>query len=58
MDFTNLDHSHNPLIGRPQRACGAAGMAAPLLATRNGIAPPTLNLEDPDPECDLDYVPN
>jgi 3-oxoacyl-[acyl-carrier-protein] synthase II len=46
------------LIGHPQGACGAAGMAATLLAMRDGIAPPTINLEDPDPECDLDYVPN
>ncbi len=46
------------LIGHPQGACGAAGMAAALLAMRDGIAPPTINLEDPDPECDLDYVPN
>jgi 3-oxoacyl-[acyl-carrier-protein] synthase II len=46
------------LIGHPQGACGAAGVAATLLAMRDGIAPPTINLEDPDPECDLDYVPN
>ena len=46
------------LIGHPQGACGAAGMAATLLAMRDGLAPPTLNLEDPDPECDLDYIPN
>jgi 3-oxoacyl-[acyl-carrier-protein] synthase II len=46
------------LIGHPQGACGAAGMAATLLAMRDSIAPPTINLDDPDPECDLDYVPN
>jgi 3-oxoacyl-[acyl-carrier-protein] synthase II len=46
------------LIGHPQGACGAAGMAATLLAMRDGVVPPTINLEDPDPECDLDYVPN
>jgi 3-oxoacyl-[acyl-carrier-protein] synthase II len=46
------------LIGHPQGACGAAGMAATLLAMRDGLAPPTLNLEDPDPECDLDYIPH
>jgi len=46
------------LIGHPQGACGAAGVAATLLAMRDGLAPPTINLEDPDPECDLDYIPN
>lgn len=45
------------LIGHPQGACGAAGVAATLLAMRDGVAPPTINLEDPDPECDLDYIP-
>src|ERR1700722_6312963 len=46
------------LIGHPQGACGAAGVAATLLGMRDGILPPTINLEDPDPECDLDYIPN
>jgi 3-oxoacyl-[acyl-carrier-protein] synthase II len=46
------------LIGHPQGACGAAGLAATLLAMRDGIAHPTLNLSDPDPDCDLDYIPN
>ncbi|HEX4277500.1 MAG TPA: beta-ketoacyl-[acyl-carrier-protein] synthase family protein [Bryobacteraceae bacterium] len=45
------------LIGHPQGACGAAGVAAILLGMRDGVVPPTINLEDPDPECDLDYVP-
>ncbi len=44
------------LIGHPQGACGAAGVAATLLAMRDGILPPTANLEVPDPECDLDYI--
>ncbi len=44
------------LIGHPQGACGAAGVAATLLAMRDGLAPPTINLDDPDPECDLDYI--
>ena len=44
------------LIGHPQGACGAAGMAATLLAMRDGVAPPTINVEEPDPKCDLDYV--
>lgn len=46
------------LIGHPQGASGAAGAAATLLGMRDGIAPPTINLEDQDPECDLDYIPN
>jgi len=45
------------LIGHPQGACGAAGIAATLLAMRDGVLPPTANLEVPDPECDLDYIP-
>ena len=44
------------LIGHPQGACGAAGVAATLLAMRDGVAAPTINVEDPDPECDLDYI--
>jgi 3-oxoacyl-[acyl-carrier-protein] synthase II len=46
------------MIGHPQGACGAAGVAATLLAMRDGFLPPTINLERPDPACDLDYVPN
>src|SRR5579875_525946 len=45
------------LIGHPQGACGAAGIAATLVAMQHGQVPPTKNLEVPDPECDLDYVP-
>jgi 3-oxoacyl-[acyl-carrier-protein] synthase II len=45
------------LIGHPQGACGAAGIAATLLAMRDGVLPPTANLDVPDPECDLDYIP-
>jgi 3-oxoacyl-[acyl-carrier-protein] synthase II len=44
-------------IGHPQGACGAAGVAATIVAMKNGQLPPTLNLDTPDPECDLDYVP-
>ena len=44
------------MIGHPQGACGAAGVAATLMAMRDGIIPPTINLVNPDPECDLDYV--
>ena len=45
-------------IGHPQGACGAAGVAATIVAMQNGQIPPTLNLQNPDPECDLDYVPD
>ena len=46
------------LIGHPQGACGAAGVAATLLAMRDGVVHPTINVEEPDPECDLDYIPD
>jgi 3-oxoacyl-[acyl-carrier-protein] synthase II len=46
------------LIGHPQGACGAAGVAATLLAMRDSCLPPTANLDVPDPECDLDYTPH
>ena len=39
-------------------AAGAVEMAACALAIKNSIVPPTINLQNPDPECDLDYVPN
>ncbi len=45
-------------IGHAQGACGAAGVAATLIAMRAGQIPPTINLERPDPHCDLDYVPD
>ena len=46
------------MIGHAQGACGAAGVAATALAMRDGFLPPTINLDEPDPACDLDYVPN
>ena len=46
------------LIGHPQGASGAAGLAATIGGMMNGFFPPTINLDEADPECDLDYVPN
>jgi 3-oxoacyl-[acyl-carrier-protein] synthase II len=45
-------------IGHPQGASGAAGLAAALCAMETGMIPPTINLDEADPECDLDYVAN
>jgi 3-oxoacyl-[acyl-carrier-protein] synthase II len=44
-------------VGHPQGASGAAGLSAALCAMRTGVIPPTINLDEPDPDCDLDYVP-
>jgi 3-oxoacyl-[acyl-carrier-protein] synthase II len=45
------------MIGHPQGASGAAGIAATALALAAGFLPPTANLTDPDPACDMDYLP-
>src|SRR5205814_773200 len=50
--------STKSMVGHPQGACGAAGLAATVLAMRTGHVHPTINYDAPDPECDLDYVPN
>jgi 3-oxoacyl-[acyl-carrier-protein] synthase II len=49
--------STKSMVGHPQGASGASGISAVLFALREGMIAPTLNLEHPDPECDLDYVP-
>jgi 3-oxoacyl-[acyl-carrier-protein] synthase II len=56
--FRLAGSSLKSLIGHPQGACGAAGVAATLLAMRDGVLPPTRNIDVPDPDCDLDYVPD
>ncbi len=49
--------STKSMIGHPQGACGAAGVAATILGLRAGLLHPTINLENPDEHCDLDYIP-
>jgi 3-oxoacyl-[acyl-carrier-protein] synthase II len=46
------------MIGHAMGAGSAFQVAAACLALEHSILPPTINLESPDPECDLDYVPN
>jgi 3-oxoacyl-[acyl-carrier-protein] synthase II len=46
------------MVGHSAGACGALEAAACAYALREGIVPPTINYEHPDPDCDLDYVPN
>jgi len=46
------------MIGHPLGAAGAIKIAASALAIKHGIVPPTINYESPDPDCDLNYVPN
>jgi 3-oxoacyl-[acyl-carrier-protein] synthase II len=46
------------MIGHLLGASGAVATIATVLAIREGLVPPTMNYETPDPVCDLDYVPN
>jgi 3-oxoacyl-[acyl-carrier-protein] synthase II len=49
--------STKSMIGHPQGASGAAGIAATALALWEGFLPPTANLSNQDPACDMDYLP-
>ena len=46
------------MTGHMLGATGAAEAIVCILALKNGIVPPTINYQEADPECDLDYVPN
>ena len=46
------------MIGHPQGASGAAGIVTSALALSRGYLPPTINQLTPDPDCDLDFIPN
>ena len=46
------------MTGHTMGAAGAMEAIASILSLRDGVIPPTINLETPDPECDLNYVPN
>lgn len=50
--------SNKSMIGHLACAAGAAEAVAAVMTVREGIIPPTIHYETPDPECDLDYVPN
>jgi 3-oxoacyl-[acyl-carrier-protein] synthase II len=46
------------MMGHLIAAAGATELIISILALRDGMLPPTINYDTPDPDCDLDYVPN
>ena len=50
--------SSKSMLGHLIAAAGVAELVITVMALRKGVIPPTINLETPDPECDLDYTPN
>jgi 3-oxoacyl-[acyl-carrier-protein] synthase II len=50
--------STKSMVGHMLGAAGGVEAIYTVMALRDGILPPTINMQTPDPECDLDYVPN
>jgi 3-oxoacyl-[acyl-carrier-protein] synthase II len=50
--------STKSMVGHPQGASGALGVTVSALTLKNGFMTPTINQENPDPECDMDYIAN
>jgi 3-oxoacyl-[acyl-carrier-protein] synthase II len=50
--------STKSMVGHPQGASGALGVTVSALSLKNGFMTPTINMETPDPECDMDYISN
>jgi 3-oxoacyl-[acyl-carrier-protein] synthase II len=50
--------SNKSMIGHTLGAAGAIEAVATVMSIAEGLLPPTINQETPDPDCDLDYIPN